>query len=236
MLGFLCGSAGKKILLQCWRPGFNPWIEKIPWGRERLPTAVFWPGEFHGLYSSRGHKKSDISKWLSLHFTQELLAVFKSLVSFEKLIELWSTAFNAPGHHGPLKSLWTWKWYHDQTLLFIQLIWHSSINCIYITALLCVACCNKTWYFQLLKYIQPALEITNDAHTGGPRILEAERLQGSSILSSFYWLRNWPNEIRQFIHSYLLYISGRYVTNIQVFWRSLDFSYYTAISKKNGTL
>ena len=25
------------------------WIGKIPWRRERLPTPVFWPGEFHGL-------------------------------------------------------------------------------------------------------------------------------------------------------------------------------------------
>ena len=35
---------------QCRRPGFNPWIGKIPWRRERLPTSVFWPGESHGLY------------------------------------------------------------------------------------------------------------------------------------------------------------------------------------------
>ena len=33
------------------RPGFDPCVEKIPWTRERLPTSVFWPGEFHGLYS-----------------------------------------------------------------------------------------------------------------------------------------------------------------------------------------
>ena len=26
--------------------GFNPWIGKIPWRRERLPTPVFWPWEF----------------------------------------------------------------------------------------------------------------------------------------------------------------------------------------------
>ena len=26
---------------------FNPWAGEIPWKRERLPTAVFWPGEFH---------------------------------------------------------------------------------------------------------------------------------------------------------------------------------------------
>ena len=27
--------------------GFNPWVEKIPWRREWLPTPVFLPGEFH---------------------------------------------------------------------------------------------------------------------------------------------------------------------------------------------
>ena len=48
--------------------GFNPWIGKIPWRRERLPTPVFWPGEFHGLYSSWAHKESDVTEWLSLHF------------------------------------------------------------------------------------------------------------------------------------------------------------------------
>ena len=31
------------------RPGYDPWVGKIPWRRERLPTPVFWPGEFHGL-------------------------------------------------------------------------------------------------------------------------------------------------------------------------------------------
>jgi len=36
------------------RTGFDPWVGKIPWGRERLPTPVFWPGEFHGLYSPWG--------------------------------------------------------------------------------------------------------------------------------------------------------------------------------------
>ena len=31
-------------------PGFDPWFGKIPWRREQLPTPVFWPEEFHGLY------------------------------------------------------------------------------------------------------------------------------------------------------------------------------------------
>ena len=51
------------------RPGFNPWVGKIPWRREPLFTTVFWPGEFHGLYSPRGYKESDMTEWLS-HFPQ----------------------------------------------------------------------------------------------------------------------------------------------------------------------
>ena len=38
-------------LIKKLRPGFDPWVGKIPWRRERLPTPVFWPGEFHGLNS-----------------------------------------------------------------------------------------------------------------------------------------------------------------------------------------
>ena len=35
---------------------------------QRLPTAVFWSGEFHGLYSSWGHKQSDMTERLSLDY------------------------------------------------------------------------------------------------------------------------------------------------------------------------
>ena len=35
--------SSKRICLQCRRQGFNPWIGRIPWGREWLPTPVFWP-------------------------------------------------------------------------------------------------------------------------------------------------------------------------------------------------
>jgi len=41
-------------------------VGKIPWKRERLPTPVFWPGEFHGLYSPWGFKESDMTERLSL--------------------------------------------------------------------------------------------------------------------------------------------------------------------------
>ena len=47
------------------------WVQslggKILWRRERLPTPVFWPGEFHGLYNPWGCKESDTTEWLSLN-------------------------------------------------------------------------------------------------------------------------------------------------------------------------
>ena len=38
----------------------------IPWRRERLPTLVFWPGGFHGLWSPWGHKELHMTERLSL--------------------------------------------------------------------------------------------------------------------------------------------------------------------------
>ena len=43
-------------------------VGKIPWRRERLPTPIFWPREFHGLYSSWGHKELDKAE----HTTQQM--------------------------------------------------------------------------------------------------------------------------------------------------------------------
>ena len=57
-MGFPGGSAGKESTC---KPGFNPWVGKIPWRREQLPTPVFWPGEFHGLHSPWDCKELDIS-------------------------------------------------------------------------------------------------------------------------------------------------------------------------------
>ena len=38
----------------------------MPWRKERLPTPVFWPREFHGLYSPKVCKESDMTEQLSL--------------------------------------------------------------------------------------------------------------------------------------------------------------------------
>ena len=39
---------------------------KDPLEKGKATTAVFWPGEFHGRYSPRGHKESDTTERLSL--------------------------------------------------------------------------------------------------------------------------------------------------------------------------
>ena len=48
-IGFPGGASGKEPASQCrrrQRPGFNPWVRKIPWRRAWQPTLVFLPGEF----------------------------------------------------------------------------------------------------------------------------------------------------------------------------------------------
>ena len=57
-----------RIRLQCRRPGFDPWVGKMPWRTDRLPTPVFWPGEFHGLYSPWGCRVRH--DWLSLSLSK----------------------------------------------------------------------------------------------------------------------------------------------------------------------
>ena len=55
------------------RPGFNPWVVKIPWRRKWQPTPVLLPGKFHGLrsladYSPWGYKEWDTIELLHFYF------------------------------------------------------------------------------------------------------------------------------------------------------------------------
>ena len=63
-MGFPGGLSGKEST--CNAGDLGSILGKIPWRRERLPTPVLWPGEFHGLYSPWGRKESDMTKRLSL--------------------------------------------------------------------------------------------------------------------------------------------------------------------------
>jgi len=64
-LGFPCGSAGKESACNArtwvWFLGWKDPLEK-----GKVPTPVFWPGKFHGLYSPWGCKESNTTEWLSL--------------------------------------------------------------------------------------------------------------------------------------------------------------------------
>jgi len=41
-------------LVKNWTAMWETWVQSLVWEdaleRERQPTPVFWPGEFHGLY------------------------------------------------------------------------------------------------------------------------------------------------------------------------------------------
>ena len=50
-----------KNLRTVWESWVHPWVGRSPWRRERPPTPVFWPGEFHGLYSPWGHRELDVT-------------------------------------------------------------------------------------------------------------------------------------------------------------------------------
>ena len=67
ILGLPLWLSCERIRLQCRRPGFHSWIGKIRWRRDRLPTPVFWPGEFHGLYNPWGHKELDATCTFTFH-------------------------------------------------------------------------------------------------------------------------------------------------------------------------
>ena len=51
--------------MQCGRPGFDPWVRKIPWKRKWKPNPVFLPGECHGQKSLWGGRELDMTEQLS---------------------------------------------------------------------------------------------------------------------------------------------------------------------------
>jgi len=83
--GFPGGAGGKEPTCQwrrCKRPGFNPWVGKIPWRRAWQPTPGFLLGESHGQgslagYSPWGQRESDTTE-----------ATWHSTVSQESVINI----------------------------------------------------------------------------------------------------------------------------------------------------
>ena len=86
----LSGSDGR-VCLQCQRPGFDPWVRKIPWRRKWQPTPAFLPEEFHGQkslvgYSPCGHKESDKTEWLAPSSSFSLQPI-QTLLTFQSPVK-----------------------------------------------------------------------------------------------------------------------------------------------------
>ena len=67
---------------------------KNTWRRERLPTPVFWPGEFHGLCSPWGCKESDRTERLLLSQMYQLFGGAKDICFSKRFIytgDPWTT-------------------------------------------------------------------------------------------------------------------------------------------------
>ena len=60
------------------------WVESLGWEdpleKGKLPTSVFWPGEFQGLYSPWSHKESDVTEQLSLKKKEKKTHVEKAML------------------------------------------------------------------------------------------------------------------------------------------------------------
>ena len=72
MFGFPWWLRQERMGLKCRRPGFDPWVGKISWRREWLPTPVFLPGEVHGqgkAWRATVHKESDTTERLTHTYT-----------------------------------------------------------------------------------------------------------------------------------------------------------------------
>ena len=84
-----------RICLQCRRPGFHPWVRKIPWRWEWQPAPVFLPGEFHGQrslagYTPWGHKESDTTEWLTHTHTHTHTYLLGTVLLGETRIKTWT--------------------------------------------------------------------------------------------------------------------------------------------------
>ena len=70
------------------KPGFDPWVRKIPWRRKWLPIPVFLPEKSHGQRSRVGHspwgcKESDTTEELKHTHTPYMRFLIRGLRKME---------------------------------------------------------------------------------------------------------------------------------------------------------
>ena len=100
---------GYSVCLQCGRPGFDPWVGKIPWRRKWQPTPVFLPGESIWWATVHGVSESDRLHSLALDhlshtgFHVDLLFPF----SWPRGLAWWFSVFSRLLSSGRVWWLWS---------------------------------------------------------------------------------------------------------------------------------
>ena len=112
----------------------DPWVGR----RERLPTPVFWPGEFHGLYNPWSHKELDTTEWLSLSLS--------SPAGYARMLTQ-TCLLTEPG--GKESSSWLpVSWTEFELWFQAELTWYlSSASCYLVLG--CPVVSNSLWPFWL---------------------------------------------------------------------------------------
>ena len=83
------------------------WVRSMGWEdpleKGKLPTPVFWPGEFHGLYSPWGQKQLDTTEQISLSkLLQEQNKSWRDIIHRSQKVETKHTIINKQ-----IKKMWT---------------------------------------------------------------------------------------------------------------------------------
>ena len=88
------------------------WVRSLVWEdsleKGKLPTQVFWPGEFQGLYSPWGGKELDMTEQLSLSGKGQGCCVLSPFSSVQLFATLWTVALPGFSVHGILQAILKW--------------------------------------------------------------------------------------------------------------------------------
>ena len=144
---------------------WETWVWSLGWDNPfengRLPTPVFSPREFHGLYSPWGHNELDTTEWLSVSFT---------FISWS----LWFFIYKVTGlarKFSKIPSLKFHKWIHGRC--------HRALPPLLSLGNLCSA----AWYFSLCYSPSPDVAISLGMDLGSS--------SDDSILFSRYSALDW---------------------------------------------
>ena len=95
----------QRICLQCGRPGFDPWVGKIPWRRAWQPSSVSLPGESPRTEESGGGQSMALQRvrhswatkhscWWTFRCFQVLVIVNSALMNIGVHVSFWLMVFS----------------------------------------------------------------------------------------------------------------------------------------------